>query len=220
MMSSRVARAFTLIELLVVLGLIALLMGGLGLGLREGQAAGALQTGQGMMASLLSAARGQAALTQRRVLLVVEAEAESEDFLRRIHLVYETTPGSDRWEGRSDGVLLPAGIFVVPGLANVSGAAFAAGSAAWPARRRSSLEPAMAGRITTPTGQGGGYLRMTAPFEVAESGAAGGGERLVLAVARRTATGVEFANPEAVRGVVLSSYGVAVLVNEGVGFEF
>ena len=43
---------------------------------------------------------------------------------------------------------------------------------------------------------------------------------LVLAAARPTATGVVFDHPERVRGVVLSAYGVAVLVNDGPGFDF
>jgi hypothetical protein len=57
---------------------------------------------------------------------------------------------------------------------------------------------------------------------LAEPGPAGpgAGDKLVLSAARRTATGVNFDRPELLRGVVLSSYGVAIFINDAPGFDF
>ena len=219
-MNRETARAFTLIELLMVLGLVVLLSAAVGLTLREGHPTGALQAGQGMLAGLVAKARGQAVLNQRRVMLVVEADAAGEDFLRRIHLVLETAPGSGRWQGLNDGLLLPRGIFVVPGRDGADGAVFPGGPEAWPVRRHSSLQPAGAGSITLAPGDGAAvYLAMSVPFEASDWPGTSDC-RFVLAMAHRTATGVEFSQAEAVRGIVLSSYGVVLLINEAAGFDF
>jgi prepilin-type N-terminal cleavage/methylation domain-containing protein len=219
-MNQKTTRAFTLIELLVVLGLVVLFSAAVGLTLQEGQPAGALQAGQSLLAGLVAKARGYAVLHQRRAMLVVEADAAGESFLRRIHVVLETTPGSGRWQGLNDTLLLPGGIYVVPGSAGVDGAIFPGGTDAWPVRRRSSLQPAGRGSVTLAPGEGAAvYLEMSAPL--AASGVPGtGGNRFVLAMAQRTAAGVEFAQAEAVRGIVLSSYGAVILINEATGFDF
>lgn len=223
-MPARTHHAFTLIELLTVIGIMALMATVLGLALREGSPAVALQSAQGTVASLLAAARGRAALSQNRSMLVVDADPAADSFLRGVHIAVETAPNSGQWLLTGDGTVLPRGIFVVPGSADMSGATFAASDGSttpWPVERRSSLEMAPAGCVTPAAENPSGlYLGMTAPLTALGAAGTGGGDKLVLAAARRTAAGVIFDQPELVRGVALSSYGVAILVNDGPGFDF
>jgi prepilin-type N-terminal cleavage/methylation domain-containing protein len=223
-MPPRRHHAFTLIEMLAVIGIMALMAGVLGLALREGNPAVALASAQGTVAGLLAAARDQAVLSQNRAMLVVDADPADERFLRGIHVAVETERDSGQWRITGDDALLPSGIFFVPGTEGVSGATFAPGdgsAGAWPVGRRSSVEVAPPGRILpSAENQSGKYLGMTAPLAASDAAGAVGGGKLVLAAARRTSAGVIFDRPELVRGVALSSYGMAILINDGPGFDF
>jgi len=216
--------AFTLIELLVVIGLVAILAGALGLGLREANPSLALQSGQATVASLLAAARGQAALRQNRAILVVDADPAAENFLRGLHIAVESAPHSGRWRITGPGAVLPPGIYLVPGNAAFDGVTFTADGTPgnrWPAQRRSSLELAPPGDIAPSADNPAGmYLSMTVPLAEAGAPGSGAGDKLVLSAARRTATGVSFDRPEWVRGVALSSYGVAIFINDAPDFDF
>lgn len=216
--------AFTLIEVLTVIGIVALVAGVFGLAVRDGGPTVALQSAQGTVASLVTAARGQAALSQNRTMLVVNADPADDRFLRDIFVAIESAPNSGQWQIAADGALLPTGICVVPGTGNLAGAVFAAdGDTArvWPVGRHSSLEMMPAGSILSAAeNQSGQYLGMTSPFAAQGTPVTGGGDKLVLAPVRRTPTGVIFDHPELVRGVVLSAYGVAILVNDGPGLDF
>jgi prepilin-type N-terminal cleavage/methylation domain-containing protein len=213
--------AFTLIELLVVIGIIAATAGVLGLALRDGSPTAALQSAQGIFASLLSAARSQAALNQNSAVLAVEADDKSDGFLRNIHIAVETSPGSGKWNLVSD-TTLPAGIYVVPPVnTSVNGASY---TTEWlqdkyQYRHSSLYAPAT---IEFATGTSSIlYLKSVAQFS--SSGkliVSSGGDRFVLAPARRTSSStLVFENPELVRGVVLSAYGTAILINDGTGFD-
>ena len=223
-MSAPRHEAFTLLELLVVVGLVAFLAGVFGLTFHNGNPASALQSAQGTVASLLAAARGEAALRQTRAMLVVDADAAGVHFLRGIHLAVESSPNSGQWQITGVGAVLPPGICVVPGTGALDGVTFAAAGSAsgiWPVRRRSSLELAPAGRLAAGSeNPAGKYLTMTAPLTALGNAGTGGGDKLVLAAARRTSTGVTFDQPELVRGVALSSYGMAILINDGPDFDF
>jgi hypothetical protein len=61
---------------------------------------------------------------------------------------------------------------------------------------------------------------MSQPFGFAGTTRASGGDKWVLSPARRTPDKLIFTNPDWVRGVVLSSYGLAILINDGAGFDF
>jgi len=223
MMPLRMPRAFTLIELLVVIGITMLMAGVLGQTMRDGSPSAALQSGQGTVAGLLAAARLLAASNQTRVMLVVDADPAGDDFLRGVHVAIETPPDSLQWLIVGGDGLLPRGVFVVPGQEAVNGAVFPEGGVAeavWPAGRRSSFELAPAGSVSVTAGNPSGvFLRMTSPLTVTGSAGTGGGDKIVLAAARRIPVGVIFEHPEWVRGIELSSYGTAILVNDGSGFD-
>ena len=216
--------AYTLLELLVVIGVVALMAGGIGLALRDGTPTVALQSAQGTVASLLTAAQSQAALAQNRTMLVVDADPSGVSFLRGIHIAVETTQNSGRWHLSGD-ITLPPGIYVVPGGATtVNGVSYVADDttvSVWPARRRSTLQVVLPGAVPAGAGNPAGiYLSMTAPFTGLAATSMGGGDKFVLAAARRNTAGINFYNAELVRGIALSAYGVAILINDGPGFDF
>jgi prepilin-type N-terminal cleavage/methylation domain-containing protein len=209
-----VSRGFTLLEVLVVCGLIGLLAGALGLALREGNPALALQGGQGVVASLVAAARSQAMLHQRRTTLAIDADPASDGFLRHVFPVVERAVAGSGWDALDEGVVLPAGVFVVPPGDLSSGVIFSGGSGAWTQAMRSSLAAAVVGSVTDATGNAAGAcLLLTPALEAAPVRSAGPGNQIVLTAGRRVTAGVVCDQPEAVRGIVLSTYGVPILIN-------
>ncbi len=114
---------FTLIELLSVVGVIILLvgLGGFALGGRGGEGA-ALANSQNILASMVGAARAQAALHQVNARLVIyarlppAANADSLKYLRTMIVVrQETNPnGANVWVATGDSVTLPTPISIVP----------------------------------------------------------------------------------------------------------
>jgi len=208
-----VSRGFTLLEVLVVCGLIGLLAGALGLALREGNPALALQGGQGVVASLVAAARSQAVLHQRRTTLAIDADPASEGFLRHIFPVLERSVPGSGWDALDDGVVLPPGVFVVPPGELSSGVTFLGGGA-WTEATRSSLAAAAVGSVTDATGNAAGACLLLIPsLEAIPVRSDGPGSQIVLTAGRRVAAGVVCDQPEAVRGMALSTYGVPILIN-------
>ncbi|MBL9190508.1 MAG: type II secretion system protein [Opitutaceae bacterium] len=115
-------RAFTLIELMVVVGIIIVLLGGIGLAVagRGGEGV-ALSNAQSTVASLVGAARAQAALHQTRSRLLVYATLPTSSgdwtkYLRTLQVVREDTlpNGTTAWVAAGQPVTLPAPICVVP----------------------------------------------------------------------------------------------------------
>ncbi|MEN9841758.1 MAG: hypothetical protein RL376_1558, partial [Verrucomicrobiota bacterium] len=106
-------RAFTLIELLVVIGLIAVLAGGIGLSLGGGDKSNSLKGAQNILSSLLSGARGQAALSQVESAIVVNTTTSSDYFLRELRIVKRDSSLS-KWVVSGNPVYLDKGIYVVP----------------------------------------------------------------------------------------------------------
>ena len=109
-------KAFTLIELLVVMGLIALILGGLGLALQRGSGP-QLDAAQRTVASLLQATRGQAILHQTEARLLVAAENPPHHHKRPKKLNYFLIVKRDtdgQWVPVNDGKHLHQNVFLVP----------------------------------------------------------------------------------------------------------
>ena len=103
-------RAFTLIELLVVIGLIALLVGGIGMALGgRGTDGAALAAAQNTVASLVGATRAQAALHQTTARLLVYASqppgGDADKYLRYLQVV--RLEGGN-WVATGNAVTLPS----------------------------------------------------------------------------------------------------------------
>lgn len=216
-------RGFTLLELLVVAGLMAglsfALLGGLGGGGRSA----ALQAGQATVANLVNVARTRAMATGHSVRLLFHADLRmATRFRRMIVLQEEVAAGS--WQTRET-VALPEGVFVLPHASQIP-PGFFAGGVAWTNGVGEAL--ASSALFVAP-------LMLAADMNEAEAwnvlsfGAAGtiaGGGNLVLAAGRGRPPGtvaagespVQVEGPEAVRGIALSGYGLARMVNERAGF--
>lgn len=109
-------RGFTLIELLVVLTIIGLVMAGLGIALRDSGGSTGLASGQRVVASMLTATRGQAILHQTNARLLIalnDAGPNSEGRTLR-YLVIVRQNESGQWVPTSEGVFLPRNVFMVP----------------------------------------------------------------------------------------------------------
>jgi len=204
------AAAFTLIELLVVMGLIAILAAGVGLALQGGDRSVALQAAQGTLASLLTSARGQAALAGRNAALVVQADPGSPDsYLRAVTVAVRDTADTT-WVPVDDWVLLPPNAYFLP--ATVPDGALIVPGDDWSGLRSSAFAPALDSCDGIPC----------LVLSFTPRGTISGGGDLVLAPAVRQPAGaavsIQFIRPDAVRGVVLSTYGIATLIDDRSGF--
>ena len=221
MMSRRAPKGFTLIEVLVVIGIVAVFAGIVGAGLRTNSSAVHLQSAQPIVASMLEAARTTAQVKHARVALVVDADLNGDGFLRRIRIAKESAPNSGVWQVGSVAETLPDGIFVVPGSGVLNGVEFSEGNGAWTEALRSSLRLAGVDEVAASPDAGvASFLVMARPFEESGTTGAGADMRWVLAAGRRSGTGVTFANPLAVRGVILGTYGIEIPVDDAANFEF
>lgn len=198
-------RGFTLIELLVVIGIIALLAAAIGIGLRGGDQTVALQAGQSTVASLVSATRGRAALANQNAALMVNANDQAPDRYLRL-LAVGVNDGSGTFVPTGDGVLLPAGVFVVPPAWQERAAPEVGEN--WSNLNSDLLQNTVEFLLDGVTDEDWYSFEMTS-----FGGKAGGGSRLVLSTAARTEDGLVFTNPNNVRGVTISVYGVATLID-------
>lgn len=224
---------FTLLELLVVIGLIGALSVFIVSGLTGGGAAAALQSGQATMANLLTAARTKAPATGRKTRLLINTDVNaSERYLRYIVLQLARQAGSSPadWDTVTT-VTLPEGVYIMP-----ASLAQAAGLIDSPANWKRSSDPSadlvsdlfanqslsvlLEGDLAAQMWTGVAFTAngMLAPLG---SGPPSKG-CLVIAPGTRKPPGsylageapVQLVNPQAVRGLVLSAYGVPALLNE------
>lgn len=203
----------------------ALMIGVLGFALGSGGANTALRSAQGTLGSVLSAARSQAALSQSRTTVFVDADPTGDGFLRTLHIAVETS--TDSWSFVSDSVNLPVGVGLVPASsAQFTGVTFATG---WAAKRYSALG---ASRTFMPTGMpaAGTYVPLTFAFNAdgtialladsTQTAITDQRLKLILAPLRRTAaTTLCFDQPQALRGVLLSAYGKSIPIDDATGFD-
>ena len=207
------AAGFTLLELLVVVALIVSLAGGIGLALRQPGESVSMQSAQATLAILLGAARGRAALSQQDARCAIAADpADCATCLRFVRVLEQDPTDPSNWLAEEDGVLLPAGVYVVP-----PAPAAVPGNPAWPASRRSTALPSSALSVTingvsaglwycvqfTPRGTtGGGYLLLTAGHFTAGS----------------PAPALIMDDSDNLRGVLIRSLGALTLINDAGAF--
>lgn len=230
-MKDRTAKAFTLLELLVVIGLIAAMSFFLVSGLTGGGATAALQSGQATVANLITAARTKAPATGRKTRLLVNADpAAQERYLRHLVLQLARQSGASPadWDTIAT-VTLPEGVYVVPASLTQTG-----GLVTNPADWKRVSDPAadlvsdLFNNQSLPVLlEGDVAAQLWAGVSFTPNGAlaaVGGGPppkgALVIALGARRTPGsyppgespVRLGNPQAVRGLVLSAYGVPALL--------
>ncbi len=203
-------RAFTLIELLIVMAIIGVMAGALAAGLRGGDRTLALQSAQGTLAGLINAARGQSALSGRNAALLLHADAADSTRYLRAFAVTVLEPDGITWASE-DWIMLPAGIAVLPPV--VPATLLSEPIGAWDGLRSSAFNPA-----TQVHGGAASHLLSFTP----RGTISGLGGNIVLTPATAqppdAAFPLRFDNPEAVRGVSVSAYGIATLIHDRSGF--
>lgn len=214
---------FTLIELLVVIGLIAVLAGVFGLALGRGNSGTALQSAQSTASAMLAGARARAAVgdTSRNAALVINVSPDSENFLRELRIA--TAAGSDWLDGGTASVLA-ANVFFVPnnGSFPASNVTYAP-SSEWSDSIRSAGFSGNSFPLRTIDNSNdisSDRYRIIAVFTPQGTLVSGSSlTRVVFAPAERSGpTAIIFNNPSAVRGMTISNYGVATLINEAAAF--
>jgi len=226
-----------LLELLVVIGLIAAMSVFFVNGLTGGGATAALQSGQAMIANLITTARTKAPATGHKTRLLVNTDTGApERYLRHLVLQLARQTGSSPadWETLA-AVTLPEGVYVMPASLTQSNG-LVANPSDWkrvtdPAVdlvsdlfTNQSLSVRLEGDASAQAWTGVGFTPngTLAPL--------GGGQppkgALVIALGIRRPPGtyqsgespVRLDNPQAVRGLILSAYGVPALLSERSSF--
>lgn len=216
------ALGFTLIELLVVIALIAVLAGGIGLSLGKGDRGTSLRTAQSTVASMLSGVRAQAALKQTNAAIFVNATPGSDNFLREFRIAVETS--TNNWRVTGDPILLPRGLYLVPAKGVFSSPAQVQFNGAWDSGSW-SLYPS-----TNTYDNTNRRMKDAADNDISSDdyhqlvklsvqGTTSAG-KIVVAIAEPQADGsIRYDYPDLVRGMLISTYGVASFINEAEAFK-
>ncbi|HVT74670.1 MAG TPA: prepilin-type N-terminal cleavage/methylation domain-containing protein [Lacunisphaera sp.] len=219
---------FTLLEILVVVGLMAALSAVFAGSLVGGSRVTALESAQGILADVLTFARTRAVATGSRVRVLVNAEPGDPVRFRRMLVVQqEKAPDANAWTDPLLELALPEGVYLLPYRSRIP-AGFIADPATW--TRSNATGPldssALSGAPLALAIDAGG----TESWDVVQFTSAGtlsfGMGDLVLGPGKVRAAGsvprgespVQLTNPEAVRGVSLSLYGLPVLIDDREGF--
>lgn len=207
-------RAFTLIELLVVISIIAVLAGGVGIAMRGTNPDASLRAAQGSVLGALSSARGQAALSQVDACIIVQADVNKDDFLRTVRVVVQTAPGATTWKQVGTDIVLPEGIYVVPP-GTLTGVTKDNEGGTWNTERTSSLFAVGANPVSGITDSTAWLVSKN----ITSLGTVDGG-RIVVTPGRKTGpTSWVLPNASAVRGLEVSRYGVASVINDPESFD-
>lgn len=220
------SHGFTLLELVVVAGLMAglsfFVIGTLG-----AARGAALQSAQATVANLLVAARTKASASGHPARVLVQCDARSGAasgrFLR--HLVLQEQVGG-AWQTVSD-VYLPDGVYVLPGNFALPAGLLATAKTPWTRSDGADLRStALRSANLTTEAIHGGALEQWVGLPFAAAGTTNASGDIVLAAGRVRPPGsyasgespVELTGPEQVRGLALSAYGVATLINSRASF--
>ena len=220
---------FTLVELLVVVGLVGLLAAILVPGRGDRGQSMALTSAQSAVAAFLSVARTKAVASGQssRVLLSIDPAGATHELRFLRYLLVQTQKGA-AWQSVAE-LYLPDGIFVVPGdFSPLPAGLFAGGASAWV--RSDLISPLRSSALRTSQisteAIAGALAEKWVSIGISAAGATAQTGDIVLAVGRTRppdayALGespVELVEPERVRGVTLSSYGLAVLIDNRASF--
>lgn len=209
-------RGFTLIELLVVISIIALLAGVVGMALKDGNPGASLRSAQSTLVSMVSVARGQAALNQSDARLLVYASSSTTDdmdkerYLRYVRVVVDK---SGTWTPVGEAVMLPEGAYVVPPTAPTG--TLVESGVTWSA---DGVVPVSGFSVSSP---------WTLPYDSktyyyinfkSVGTIDGANVRIAVGSAKRDANGPKFDNPDDVRGFLIRSMGNVTLLNDTASF--
>jgi len=218
-------RAFTLLELLVVVGLMAVFALVLADAVAGGGKAAALQAGQALVANLVTAARTQAMATGHRARLLVNADPSSgARFRRALALQEETAAGT--WVSRTS-CQLPNGIYLVPYSGRVTPGLLADSSVWIKLNGSGPLESSALSAAPLSVAVDVAGAETWEYVQFVPAGTVSGSGNLVLATGRPRPPGtwnagespVQLEGPDAVRGVVLSAYGLPRMIDDRRGFQ-
>ena len=201
-----------MIELLVVIGVIAVLAGGIGMTLRSNNHNTGLQAAQSTIAGMVRLARAQAALKQQNVGIFVNMKTTNLDcYLRQLVFAVDTSAAQNgtSWTLLDGGTILPQGIYVVPKTLPAG-----APSALKLSTALSSSTVNLAVNSATAEAYAYVYIKPLGAPSIA-------GQIVLSTATLKTDTGtpvLTFDNANNVRGLTISSYGIATLINESTGF--
>jgi prepilin-type N-terminal cleavage/methylation domain-containing protein len=211
--SGRKRFGFTLIELLSVIAIIGIFAGLIGLAFRGGgDSTVGLQASQSTIVSMMTLARGQAAVSGRNAAFLVNNSPASERYRRYVIVVVQNESGN--WVALNDGVFLPQGCYVVP-QTEPSGAAIETGSN-WTGLASNALQTSVSQAFVSATSENWEGVNITARGTTSNTG------DIIVANGRVQAPGSSppfvFLNPDNVRGVNVLSYGTTRLIDNRSGF--
>lgn len=225
----RQSGGYTLLELLVVIGLIAALSFVLNGGLGGGGKSAALQSAQATMANLVTAARIKAMATGQsaRILINVDLHGTAQP-VRYLRYMVLQVQIAGAWQLVAD-AYLPDGVFVVPGnFAGIPAGLFAADAVTpWTKPDGSALRStALRSNQLISETINSAVVEQWVSFTLAAAGTTAQSGDIILAVGKLRAPGsyavgdspVTLENPEQVRGLTLSTYGVPTLINSRSSF--
>lgn len=209
---------FTLLEMLVVVAIVGIFAGMIGYGLLRdmGRSTIGLQASQTALLGLVTQARSQAVSLGRDVALLVHVDQRMPERYLRYIVTAEVPEGTSPWNPIAAGSFLPPGVYVVPPVGSGVSPLFDVPSQ-WSNFRSTALRDPVSAAIEASTEST--WMRITfTPIGTTSAG------QIVLAngISRPTSSDdpipFVFSSVEAVRGLELSGYGQARLVNERSGF--